>query len=161
MGLEVVLLSGDRIETAKAIAGEAGITRVIAGVLPPGKVAEIHRLQDEGRVVAMVGDGINDAPALAQADVGFAMGSGTDIAIAAGDVTLLHADLNGVARAIALSRAAWKIMRQNLGWALGYNVIAIPLAAFGVLSPVIASAAMALSSVSVVSNSLRLKRIRL
>jgi Cu+-exporting ATPase len=161
MGLEVVLLSGDRIETAQAIASEAGITRVIAGVLPAGKVAAIHRLQDEGRIVAMVGDGINDAPALAQADVGFAMGSGTDVAIAAGDVTLLHADLNGVARAIALSRAAWKIMRQNLGWALGYNVIAIPLAAFGVLSPVIASAAMALSSVSVVSNSLRLKRIRL
>jgi P-type Cu+ transporter len=161
MGLEVVLLSGDRIETAKAIAAEAGITRVIAGVLPDGKVTEIHRLQGEGRVVAMVGDGINDAPALAQADVGFAMGSGTDIAIAAGDVTLLHADLNGVARAIALSRAAWNIMRQNLVWALGYNVIAIPLAAFGFLSPVIASAAMALSSVSVVANSLRLKRVRL
>jgi Cu+-exporting ATPase len=161
MGLEVVLLSGDRIETAKAIASQAGIERVIAGVLPAGKVAEIRRLQDEGRIVAMVGDGINDAPALAQADVGFAMGSGTDIAMAAGDVTLLHADLNGVPRAIGLSRAAWNIMRQNLVWALGYNVIAIPLAAFGLLNPVIASAAMALSSVSVVSNSLRLKRIRL
>jgi len=160
LGLDVVMLTGDRRETAEAIAREAGIGRVVAEVLPEGKVAEIRRLQTEGRIVAMAGDGINDAPALAQADVGFAMGSGTDIAIEAGDVTLLRADLAGVARAIALSRAAWKIMRQNLGWALGYNVIAIPAAALGFLSPVIASAAMAASSVSVVFNSLRLKRFR-
>jgi Cu+-exporting ATPase len=160
LGLAVVLLTGDRREAAEAIAREAGIGRVVAEVLPEGKVAEIRRLQAEGRIVAMAGDGINDAPALAQADVGFAMGSGTDIAIEAGDVTLLRADLMGVARAIGLSRAAWKIMRQNLGWALGYNVIAIPAAALGFLSPVIASAAMAASSVSVVMNSLRLKRFR-
>ncbi len=160
LGLAVVLLTGDRRDAAEAIALEAGIVHVVAGVLPEGKVAEIRRLQAGGRIVAMAGDGINDAPALAQADVGFAMGSGTDIAIEAGDVTLLRADLAGVARAIALSRAAWKIMRQNLGWALGYNIIAIPAAAFGFLNPVIASAAMAASSVSVVFNSLRLRRFR-
>ena len=160
LGLDVVLLTGDRKSAADAIAHEAGIGRVVAGVLPQGKVDEIRRLQKEGRVVAMAGDGINDAPALAQADVGFAMGSGTDIAIEAGDVTLLRADLAGVARAIGLSRAAWRIMRQNLGWALGYNLIAIPAAALGYLSPVIASAAMAASSVSVVLNSLRLRRFK-
>jgi Cu+-exporting ATPase len=161
LSLDVVLLSGDRASTANAIASEAGIERVIAEVLPNGKVAEIRRLQAEGRVVAMAGDGINDAPALAQADVGFAMGSGTDIAIEAGDVTLLRADLMGIARAIALSRATWNVIRQNLFWALAYNVIAIPAAALGYLSPVIASAAMAASSVTVVFNSLRLKRTAL
>ena len=161
LGLEVVMLTGDRADAAEAIAHEAGISRVVAGVLPDGKVAEIRRLQQAGSIVAMAGDGINDAPALSQSDVGFAMGSGTDIAIEAGDVTLLRADLIGVARAIALSRASWSVMRQNLIWALAYNVIAIPAAAFGFLSPVIASAAMAASSVSVVFNSLRLKRIRL
>ncbi|HLX42585.1 MAG TPA: heavy metal translocating P-type ATPase [Bryobacteraceae bacterium] len=161
MGLDVVLLTGDRRETAEAVAREAGINRAVAGVLPDGKVAEIRRLQGEGRVVAMAGDGINDAPALAQADAGFAMGSGTDIAIEAGDVTLLHSDLKGVVQAIALSRAAWRVMRQNLFWALAYNVVAIPAAALGFLNPVIASAAMAASSVSVVFNSLRLKRIKL
>jgi P-type Cu+ transporter len=161
MGLDVVLLTGDRKETAEAVAREAGIERVVAGVLPDGKVAEVRRLQSEGRVVAMAGDGINDAPALAQADAGFAMGSGADIAIEAGDVTLLHADLKGIVQAIALSRAAWRIMRQNLFWALAYNVIAIPAAALGFLNPVIAGAAMAASSVSVVFNSLRLKRIKL
>jgi len=158
LGLDVVLLTGDRHATAEAVARETGIARVISQVLPEDKVGEIKRLQQEKRVVAMVGDGINDAPALAQADAGFAMGSGTDIAIEAGDVTLLRADLRGVARAIALSRAAWRVMTQNLAWALGYNVIAIPAAALGYLNPVIASAAMALSSVSVVGNSLRLKR---
>ena len=161
LGVEVAMVTGDRAGAAKAIAREAGIERVIAEVLPDGKVAEIKRLKSEGRVVAMAGDGINDAPALAQADVGFAMGSGTDIAIEAGDVTLLRADLMGIPKAIALSRAAWSIMRQNLFWALAYNVIAIPAAAFGWLSPVIASAAMAASSVSVVFNSLRLKRMRI
>ena len=161
LGLDVVLLTGDRMEAAAAVAREAGIDRVVAGVLPDGKVAEIQRLQNEGRVVAMAGDGINDAPALAQADAGFAMGSGTDIAIEAGDVTLLRADLNGIVQAIALSRAAWRVMKQNLFWALAYNVVAIPAAALGFLNPVIASAAMAASSVSVVFNSLRLKRAKL
>ncbi len=160
LGLDVVLVTGDRESTARAIAKQAGIERVVAGVLPAGKVDEIRSLQQHGRIVAMAGDGINDAPALAQADVGFAMGSGTEIAIEAGDVTLLKSGLGGVARAIALSRATWKVMRQNLGWALAYNVVAIPAAAFGFLSPVIASAAMAMSSVSVVLNSLRLARFQ-
>jgi len=158
MGLDVLMLTGDRSANASRIAQQAGIGEVIAGVLPDGKAAEIQRLQSDGQVVAMIGDGINDAPALAQADAGFAMGSGTDIAIEAGDVTLLRADLGGIARAIGLSRATWKVMRQNLAWALAYNVIAIPAAALGFLNPVIASAAMAASSVSVVLNSLRLKR---
>jgi Cu+-exporting ATPase len=169
LGLEVVMLSGDRREPAEKIAREVGIDHVIAEVLPDGKVTEIRRLIEEvekaragaGRnLVAMVGDGINDAPALAQANVGFAMGSGTDIAMEAGDVTLLRSDLSGVADAIGLARATGRIMRQNLFWALGYNVIAIPAAALGFLSPVIASAAMAASSVSVVVNSLRLKLYR-
>ena len=160
LGLDVVMLSGDREETARAVARQAGIPRVLAGVLPEGKVAEIRRLQEHGHIVAMAGDGINDAPALAQADIGFAMGSGTGIAMEAGDVTLLRADLAGIARAIALSRKTWRVMQQNLGWALGYNILAIPAAAFGLLSPVIASAAMAASSVSVVANSLRLSRFQ-
>jgi Cu+-exporting ATPase len=165
LGLDTALLTGDNRRTALAVAREAGIDRVVADVLPEGKVAEIRRLQASGKVVAMVGDGINDAPALAAADVGIAMGSGTDIATEAGDVVLMRADLRTVTDAIELSRRATRIMRQNLFWAFIYNVIGIPIAAgvlypgFGILlSPMLASAAMALSSVSVVSNSLRLRR---
>jgi P-type Cu+ transporter len=167
-GLRIVMLTGDNEHTAHAIAREAGVDEVIAGVLPVGKVEAIKRLQGEHRVVAMVGDGVNDAPALAQANVGLTMASGSDIAMEAGDVTLMRNDLTGVAAAIALSRATMRVMRQNLFWAFVYNVIGIPLAAgalypvFGLLlSPVIASAAMALSSFSVVTNSLRLRRLQL
>jgi Cu+-exporting ATPase len=168
LGLTVVMLTGDHGRTAQAVAREVGVDRVVAEVLPEGKVAEIRRLREAGQVVAMVGDGINDAPALAQADVGLAIGSGTDIAIEASDVTLMRGDLHGAASAIRLARKTMRVMKQNLFWAFIYNVVGIPVAAGALypftglmLSPVLASAAMAFSSVSVVMNSLRLRRVEI
>ena len=158
LGLRPVLLTGDNETTARAVAAEVGIDEVIAEVLPSEKADVIRRLQGEGRVVAMVGDGVNDAPALAQADLGLSIGTGTDVAIEASDLTLVSGDLRAAADAIRLSRATLRTIKQNLAWAFGYNVAVIPLAAIGVLNPVIASLAMVFSSISVVGNALRLRR---
>lgn len=160
MGLRVILMTGDNERTARAIAAQAGIEEVRAEVLPEGKADEVSRLQREGRVVAMVGDGINDAPALATADIGMAVGTGSDVALEAADVTLMRGDLRSIPEAIRMSRKTMANIRQNLFWALGYNSLGIPVAAAGLLEPWVAGAAMALSSVSVVLNALRLQRVQ-
>ena len=157
-GVRALLVSGDNHRAVELVGHHAGIDEVVAGASPAAKIALVRRLQEGGRVVAMVGDGVNDAPALAAADVGVAIGTGTDVAMDSADVVLLRGDPAAVAVALGLSRRAFRIIRQNLGWALAYNLVAIPLAAVGVLSPAACGISMALSSVGVVSNSLRLSR---
>jgi Cu+-exporting ATPase len=160
-GLEPVMITGDNETTAKAIAGAVGIERVISAVLPDGKAQEIKRLQESGEIVAMVGDGINDAPALSQAQVGIAIGTGTDVAIESGDLVLVQGDLSAVVKAVNLSRATFRKIKQNLFWAFFYNVVMIPLAVIGVMHPILAEIAMAFSSINVVTNSRRLQKINI
>jgi Cu+-exporting ATPase len=159
LGLEAVMLTGDNERTAAAVADAVGIRRFHAGLLPDEKVDIVTDLQEEGHTVAMVGDGINDAPSLERADVGLALGTGTDIAIEAADMTLVHGDLTAVVKAVRLSRSTFRKIRQNLFWAYFYNTVAIPVAFLGMLHPIIAEAAMALSSISVVGNANRLRKV--